>query len=174
MPLKTLLQTFRPSFLILSLVSVFLGFSSAFATQASIDTLTVLVILIGAVSAHISVNTFNEYVDYKSGLDFLTHKTAFSGGSGTLPQEPAMARTVLASGLLSLALTIAIGIFFLHQYGNQILPVGLVGVLLIISYSPWLNRLPLLCLIAPGLGFGFLWSPALMCSYAAHSPHRPC
>ena len=156
MTLKVLLQTFRPTFLILSFVCVFLGFSTAFSTQEPLNLLTVFLILIGAISAHISVNALNEYVDYKSGLDFITTKTAFSGGSGALPGQPKMAGAALTSGLIALALTIGIGIVFTLEYGTQILPIGITGVLLIISYSPWLNRSPFLCLIAPGLGFGIL------------------
>jgi len=156
MPLNVLLQTFRPSFLILSFVCVFLGFSTAFSTQTPINFLIVALILIGAISAHISVNTLNEYADYKSGLDFITTKTAFSGGSGALPEQPKMANAVLISGLVALALTIGIGIFFIYAYGTHILPIGIAGILLIISYTPWLNRSPFLCLIAPGLGFGVL------------------
>ena len=151
-----LLQTFRPSFLILSVVCVFLGFSTAFSAEASINNSTALLILIGAISAHISVNTLNEYADYKSGLDFLTIKTAFSGGSGALPAQPTMAGAVLISGLVALTITIAIGIFFIHEHGIHILPIGLTGILLIIGYTPWLNRSPLLCLFSPGLGFGIL------------------
>ena len=156
MTLKVLLQTFRPTFLILSFVCVFLGFSTAFSTQEPLNLLTVFLILIGAISAHISVNALNEYVDYKNGLDFITTKTAFSGGSGALPSQPKMAGAALTSGLIALALTIGIGIVFTLEYGTQILTIGIAGVLLIISYSPWLNRSPFLCLIAPGLGFGIL------------------
>lgn len=156
MPLKVLLQTFRPTFLILSFVCVFLGFSTTFSTQEPLNLVTVFLILIGAISAHISVNTLNEYADYKSGLDFITTKTAFSGGSGALPGQPKMAGATLISGLIALALTIGIGIVFILEYGTHILPIGIAGVLLIISYSPWLNHSPFLCLIAPGLGFGIL------------------
>ncbi|MBQ0718912.1 MAG: prenyltransferase [Gammaproteobacteria bacterium] len=156
MSLKILLQTFRPSFLILSFACVFLGFSTTVSTQTPINITAVLLILVGALSAHISVNTLNEYADYKSGLDFLTKKTAFSGGSGALVQQPKMATAVLVSGLVALTLTIIIGLFFIREYGAQILPIGIAGVLLIISYTPWLNRSPFLCLIAPGLGFGVL------------------
>ena len=31
---------------------------------------------------------------------------------------------------------------------------GLLGIAIIIAYTRWINRLPWLCLIAPGLGFG--------------------
>jgi len=37
-----------------------------------------------------------------------------------------------------------------------IFPIGLVGILIIITYTQWLNRHPFLCLVAPGLGFGSL------------------
>jgi len=156
MTLKVPLQAFRPTFLILSFVCVFLGFSTALSTQEPFKLLTVFLILIGAISAHISVNAPNEYVDYKSGLDFITTKTAFSVGSGALPGQPKMAGATLISGLIALALTIGIGFVFILEYGAHILPIGIAGVLLIISYSPWLNRSPFLCLIAPGLGFGIL------------------
>lgn len=45
--------------------------------------------------AHVSVNTFNEYLDFKSEPDLITKKIPFSGGSGALPQTPEMAGTVL-------------------------------------------------------------------------------
>jgi len=35
-------------------------------------------------------------------------------------------------------------------------PVGVAGLLLIVTYTGWINRHPILCLIAPGIGFGFL------------------
>ena len=72
MLLKTIFRSTRPSFLI----------------------------VIGAVSAHISVNMLNEYFDFKSGLDLKTEITAFSGGSGALPDNPEMAGTILIIGLV--------------------------------------------------------------------------
>ena len=106
--------------------------------------------------SHISVNTFNEYFDFQSGLDLKTEKTPFSGGSGALPDNPEMANVVLTVSLVSLLLTIFIGIYLIMQRGTLILPIGFVGVVLIMTYTQWLNRFPFLCLIAPGLGFGVL------------------
>ena len=40
--------------------------------------------------------------------------------------------------------------------GLGILPVGILGIVLIIAYTRWINKNPYLCLIAPGLGFGLL------------------
>jgi len=112
--------------------------------------------MLGAISAHIGVNALNEYYDFKSGLDLRTEKTPFSGGSGALPANPGVAGLTLIVGLASLVLTIAVGIYFVLERGIHVLPIGLVGVGLIITYTQWINRLPLLCLIAPGLGFGVL------------------
>lgn len=156
MLLKTVLKSTRPSFLILSPICVFLGLSTSLATQPQVNIFILFLIFIGAISAHISVNMLNEHFDFKSGLDLTTEKTAFSGGSGALPGNPKMANAILIIGLVSLMLTIIIGIYLILERGIQILPIGIVGVVLIITYTQWLNRFPILCLIAPGLGFGIL------------------
>lgn len=156
MKLKTVFQSMRPSFLVLSPVCVFLGLATSLTAGVAIDSLLFFLILIAAISAHISVNTFNEYFDFKSGLDLITKKTNFSGGSGALPSHPEMAKVILNVGLLSLNVTVIIGVYLILEQGIQILPIGIVGVVLIITYTQWLNRSPFLCLIAPGLGFGVL------------------
>ncbi|WP_246046933.1 prenyltransferase [Colwellia ponticola] len=158
--LKTLLKTMRPAFLVLTLACVFLGFCTAFATGVSIDSLLFILVLVGALCAHISVNMLNEYHDFHSGLDFKTQRTPFSGGSGALPSHPRIATIVLWFGLLTLLMTTAIGIYFIINMGSvigtTILPIGMVGLIIIITYTKWLNRMPLLCLFAPGVGFGLL------------------
>ena len=156
MQIKTTIQATRPSFLILTPICIFLGLSSALANECKIELSVFFLVLMGATFAHVSVNTLNEYDDFKSGLDLKTDKTAFSGGSGALPENPDMAKSVYILGLVSLLVTITIGLYLIIKYGIQILPFGVVGVMLIISYTQWLNRFPLLCLLAPGLGFGVL------------------
>ncbi|MFT7229186.1 MAG: 1,4-dihydroxy-2-naphthoate octaprenyltransferase [Methylophilaceae bacterium] len=49
-----------------------------------------------------------------------------------------------------------IGFYFIAVRGSQILPIGLIGSVLVVTYTKWVNRIPLLCLIAPSLGFGVL------------------
>jgi 1,4-dihydroxy-2-naphthoate octaprenyltransferase len=147
----------RPPFLILAPVCAFLAISVvAYQSPTSITFLKVLLVVIGAIAAHISVNTFNEYFDFKSGLDFKTMKTPFSGGSGALPASPGKARIALLEGIISAAVVIVIGIYIMLTSTSQILPLGLLGLLIIITYTVWLNRIPFLCLIAPGIGFGSL------------------
>jgi 1,4-dihydroxy-2-naphthoate octaprenyltransferase len=110
----------------------------------------------GAIAAHISVNMLNEYHDFSSGLDLKTNRTPFSGGSGALPNNPNSAKSVFICGMLSLLLTIVIGMYFVMTISTTILPIGLVGLVIIVTYTQWLNRLPLLCLISPGIGLGIL------------------
>ncbi len=155
--IKTLLLSIRAPFLILTPICVFLGVSIVLNSKSAIDISMLLLVFSGALFAHISVNTFNEYLDFKSGLDLITKRTPFSGGSGALVQNPQMLGAVLNIGILSLILTLSIGIFFLWKHGISILPIGLLGAFLIISYTSWINKHPLLCLIAPGFGFGFLF-----------------
>ena len=144
----------RLPFLTLTVASVFLGICTSLQTRADISFYEMLLVLAGAIAAHISVNTFNEYFDFGSGLDAQTVKTPFSGGSGALIDEPAAAGAVLCLAVITLGIAILIGVYFIYSRGPLILPIGIVGVLIILSYTQWLNRYPLLCLLAPGVGFG--------------------
>jgi 1,4-dihydroxy-2-naphthoate octaprenyltransferase len=147
----------RPPFLLLALACVLLGVASAFYSSTSaLNVFHIFLTFLGGLAAHISVNALNEYADFKSGLDFKTPKTPFSGGSGTLPARPEMARTALLTGLITLAIVGVIGIYFLLVKGWGLLPIGLLGMLVIYIYTIWFTRVPLLCLVAPGLGFGIL------------------
>ena len=152
----TVLQTFRLPFLVLTPVSVLLGASIALASHTPVDNVMIALVLAGAVAAHISVNALNEYHDFSSGLDLQTSRTAFSGGSGALPEHPEAAPAVLIAGLLSLLATMTIGGSIIVIAGKSILPIGIAGIVLVVTYTQWINRSPLLCLIAPGTGFGIL------------------
>jgi 1,4-dihydroxy-2-naphthoate octaprenyltransferase len=63
-------------------------------------------------------------------------------------------QNALIFGLVCLGLTAAIGIVFWAVWGWAILPLGLLGIITIVAYTPWITKHPYLCLIAPGLGFG--------------------
>lgn len=154
--LKILMQSMRMPFLILTLACVFLGASVVIAKQTTLNLPLLALALLGALLAHISVNTLNEYFDFKSGLDFETIKTPFSGGSGALPQNPEMVGVVLTVAIISSTALLMIGSFFVWQYGAGIVPIGLAGMVIIATYTSWINKYPFSCLLAPGFGFGFL------------------
>jgi len=133
---------------------VLLGAAAALHAGASIDVTDFSLVMIGALLAHASVNLLNEYEDYASGLDAMTERTPFSGGSGTLPAHPELASVARAAGIGTLVGTMAIGAYFVAVHGWGLLPLGLLGVVVIASYTSWITHNWLACLIAPGLGFG--------------------
>lgn len=154
MLLNSVLMSMRPSFLVLAPVCVLLGVASALIRQGFVMVPDLLVVFVGAVAAHISVNTLNEYQDFQSGLDAQTSRTPFSGGSGSLVRNPEAANAVRLAAMCSLAVTVLAGGYLLVRHGLAILPLGALGVVIILTYTRWLNRQPWLCLIAPGLAFG--------------------
>jgi 1,4-dihydroxy-2-naphthoate polyprenyltransferase len=148
------LRATRPTFLSLTPVCVLIGIGAALQSHARISITDCVLVFIGALLAHISVNLLNEYDDFRSGLDSLTVRTPFSGGSGSLPLHPEAATATRMFGIITLLASGGIGLYFVIEKGVTLLPLGLIGLLLVIAYTPLLTRRPLLCLFAPGLGFG--------------------
>jgi 1,4-dihydroxy-2-naphthoate octaprenyltransferase len=147
----------RPQFLVLTPMCVCVGVGTAAWVKGGLGNLPwgyVILAFIGALCAHIATNVLNDYFDYKSGLDLKTKPTPFSGGSGILPQGLMTPKNCLVFGLAALGLTVVIGNVFWAVWGWAILPLGLLGIITILAYTPWITKRPFLCLIAPGLGFG--------------------
>ena len=151
---NAVIRSMRPPFLLLSISVVCLGSALAWYAGAYWSNGLFSLIMLGALAAHASVNLLNEAYDARSGLDNLTQRTAFSGGSGSLQNTPQALKWVEALGYIMLGVVISIGLFFIYLRGWGLLPLGLLGILVVVSYTPKLTRSPWLCLIAPGLGFG--------------------
>lgn len=154
--LKVIFGVARVNFLTLALVCVALAAALSWYETQQLVLLNLMLVVGLALAALTSVNAFNEYFDFRSGLDFLTEKTPFSGGSGTLVKHPDKAGVALAVALSSLLLVVGLGLWFVWQLGWQLLLIGVPGVLIIYAYTQYINRSPLLCLLAPGVGFGLL------------------
>jgi len=155
--MKNVIGVMRPNFLILAVSCVFLGLAAAVWTGFEIGVLSAVLCFIGGVLAHGAVNAFNEYEDIKSGLDLVTQRTPFSGGSGTMVDDPVRkAPLALWTAIVCSVICIAIGVYFYSIHGWPILVMGAVGLILIGIYTPVLNHMPVLCLVAPGFGFGTL------------------
>lgn len=152
--LSLALGSARPAFLLLTPACLLTGIGAAVYGGAEIDYLVVVLIVIAAISAHASVNLLNEYSDFKSGLDFKTQKTPFSGGSGILPAYPELSSRVLALGVLFLLITTGIGLYLAWQINYWLIAFGLAGVMIILIYTRWINRWPWICMVTPGLAFG--------------------
>jgi 1,4-dihydroxy-2-naphthoate octaprenyltransferase len=144
----------RPNFLVLAPLCAGLGVAVAWQQGSPPALLDTLLVLIGALLAHAAVNLLNEYEDFVSGLDLITRRTPFSGGSGALPDVPSAARRVLMAALGTLGLVVGIGLYFLWLRGLPMLVLGAAGVVLVLTYTRWITRSPIICLLAPGLGFG--------------------
>jgi len=159
MKLTAIIPSFRVPFLILAPICVLLGASMSYSAQSAVDYSLLAIAMLGAIFAHIAVNTLNEYQDYNSGLDLKTVRTPFSGGSGLLCQKPELLPLVKIAAIVTTFLTFLIGVYFIALHGLAIItlvPMGLLGLAIIISYTKWINKHPLICLIAPGLCFGLL------------------
>src|SRR5512137_1816250 len=145
-----ILGPMRPPFLILAPACALAGIGVGFwRSDGQINWWFAALCILGAIAAHISVNAFNEYFDFKSGLDAKTQRTPFSGGSGTLQARADMARPALAMAWGTLGITALSGLYFVILRGPAILPLGILGLALLYIYTPWLTRSPLLCLVAP-------------------------
>jgi len=62
----------------------------------------------------------------------------------------------LGLAIAALVIVALIGVYFMMVWGWSLLPLGLLGILVIFAYTPWLAQNAFACLIAPGLGFGTL------------------
>ena len=144
----------RPQFLILSLVLAFLGTSIAWH-DGSFQLGYAVLAFIGLLLAHISVQAFNDYFDYRSGIDLETKRTPFSGGTGVLPAALLSPRQVFWLGAGSFLFIIPIGVFFVITSGWLLLPLLLVAGGLIALYTPVILKMhwPEW---SPGLGLGIL------------------
>ncbi|HPO62792.1 MAG TPA: prenyltransferase [Candidatus Kapabacteria bacterium] len=106
----------RVNFLLLAVVLVLIGIALAvkfpIPNGADLSVLNIILMLIGNVLAHASVNMINDYFDYKTKIDFETPKTPFSGGSGMLIKGLTKPKEVFWVGTIIMLIALAIGIYF--------------------------------------------------------------
>lgn len=148
-----LLET-RPQFLILSIVLGFTGTCIAWY-DGSFNIWEALLATFGLILTHMSVNSINDYFDYRSGIDKVTVITPFSGGSGMIRAGRLTLHEVLWVGIVTLSLAVPVGIYFILTKGWLLLPLLVVAALCIVLYSPLILK----CHWpewSPGLGLGIL------------------
>lgn len=150
------LPAIRAPFLLLAPICVFLGLSISHYHHVEFQLVSFILTLIAALFSAIAVNCLNEYQDFHSGLDLITTPTPFSGGSGLLKTSPHLASNVLKIANFAATIVLLVGLYFTLVIGSKVIPLGMLGAVIIFTYTKWLNKTPFLCLIAPGLGFGLL------------------
>ncbi len=156
---KVWMTQIRANFLVLAVFLVVIGLAFALkypsANGSSFSGFHAVLLIIGVVLSHISVNLFNEYSDFKSKIDFSTPKTPFSGGSSMLIKGLTQPRKVFIVGVTTLLIALAIGIYFTLVSHWIVIVISLFGAFSVLFYTNFLTKYTLGELFA-GLSLGSL------------------
>lgn len=149
----------RAPFLILSVFLVLIGLALSIKYPLQLagefSYFHAILLIVGVVSSHISVNLFNEYSDYFTKIDFRTNRTPFSGGSGMMTSGKSNPSTVLWVAIITLIFSLIIGLYFSITANWVILVFALIGAISIVFYTNFFARYMLGELFA-GLALGSL------------------
>jgi 1,4-dihydroxy-2-naphthoate polyprenyltransferase len=166
---KGIITIVRLPFLILALILGILGAGVAWYESkrfgSPFDLGYAFLATFGLLLAHGAVNIFNEYFDCRSGLDYRTRRTQFSGGSGAIPRGLLTTREALWLGIGCFFLIIPIGVFFTLMKGWMLVPLLVLAALLIVLYTPLILKMGY-PEWSPGLGLGIL---PVMGAYFVHT-----
>jgi len=169
MTFKGIVTVIRVPFLILALILGILG--SAVAWYESIrygspfNIWYAILATLGLLIAHAAVNIFNDYFDARSGLDYKTSRTPFSGGSGAVPRGLLTIQQSLWLGIACFVLLVPIAVFFILKTGWMLLPLLMLAMFLIVFYTPLILKMGY-PEWSPGLGLGIL---PVMGAYFVHT-----
>ncbi|MCB8999090.1 MAG: prenyltransferase [Bacteroidales bacterium] len=156
---KVWMAQIRAPFLILSVFLVLIGLALSLKypmhLSEDFNYFHAILLVIGVVSSHISVNLFNEYSDYFTRIDFKTVRTPFSGGSGMMTSGKSKPGAVLTVAIITLIFSLIIGIYFSLVSNWIILLFAFLGTISIVFYTNFLARYMLGELFA-GLALGSL------------------
>src|ERR671914_1900999 len=129
------LRAIRVKFLLASLFASGNGMALALWKYSSFDLNYALLTIAGVFSLHASIDLLNDYWDYKRGIDKITKRTKFSGGSGVIPENLLSPKTVYRAAILFLLVGILVGCFFVVVRGPIIALILIFAVLAIFFYS---------------------------------------
>ena len=129
------MRAIRIRFLLASVIAVSNGVAIAFWKTGAITFSYGILTLAGVICLHISVDLLNDYWDYKRGIDKITKRTKFSGGTGVLTDNILNPRVVYGVGILFLVLGTLIGTFFVVIRGITIAVILVFAVFAIYFYS---------------------------------------
>jgi len=154
--LGTLVSITRANFLPLTIVIVFAGLAASFYAHRTFNGIDALLVLLGALLTHASVNAFNNYFDYRSGIDARTTKTPFSGGIETIVKGSAKAGSALLVATSSFVGAALVGGYFLSRMFSVLMPLVAYGAIAIVLYTPVLAKVHGLSELVAGSGFGLM------------------
>lgn len=137
------LKQTRANFLFLAVFLNAIGIGLAYKylpAGSHLQIIDIVLITLGTVAAHISVNLFNEYSDYRTGIDLNTNRTPFNGGSGMLVQGLTSPSAVLGAAIGTLLFSLSIGIYYsITSHWFLFLIIG-IGALSIVGYTDVLAK----------------------------------
>ena len=128
-------RAIRIRFLLASVIAVSNGLAISFWKTGSIDPLYAALTYVGVVFLHASVDLLNDYWDHRRGIDNLTTRTKFSGGTGVLPEKLLTPKAVYSAGLVFLILGASVGAYFVAVRGITIAVILGFAVVAIYFYS---------------------------------------
>jgi 1,4-dihydroxy-2-naphthoate octaprenyltransferase len=134
-PLSDWLRAVRLRFILSSIIAVFLGLSIVYAETGQIDVFFAILTFAGVIFLHVSIDLLNDYWDYSKGIDQITKRTKFSGGTGVLPTGLLEPRLVYLVGLLFLVLGSLIGGYFVIVRGPVVAAILGVAVFSVYTYT---------------------------------------
>ncbi|NMB76069.1 MAG: prenyltransferase [Myxococcales bacterium] len=137
--LKVWLNQIRAPFLVLPVLLCLVGGALAWR-DGVLDVPRLLLCMLGTLLAHVAVNLFNEHSDHRTGIDFRTQRTPFSGGSGTLQAGLNTPRAVYLAAVGTLLAALAIGVYLALTSGPELFVLIVIGGLATVFYTTHLTR----------------------------------
>jgi 1,4-dihydroxy-2-naphthoate octaprenyltransferase len=122
----------RVKFFVAGIPAVILGAALAYYWAGSFNPVNFTLSLIGVILAMIGTYTFNEYYDFKSGVDVIVpreHITPFNAGSRILPSGSLKPESAFKAGFVAWILYSIIAVYFTFSVGWVIVPLSLVGLI---------------------------------------------
>ena len=111
------------------------GLLYAYLVYNQFNIIDALLTYIGVIFLHASVDIFNDYWDYKRGIDTTTKRTKFSGGTGVLPEKKLNPAIAYKAGFFCMVIGLVIGGYFVIHSGLIIAVILTVAILSIYFYS---------------------------------------
>ena len=128
-------RVIRVRFLLASVIAVSAGLALNWWQNSAISPFEAALTFAGVMELHASVDLFNDYWDFKRGIDTRTKRTPMSGGTGVLPEGLLTPSAVYRAGIAFLVIGTAIGGYFVFTDGVVIAAILGFAVLSIYFYS---------------------------------------
>ena len=110
-------RVIRIRFLLASVIAVSVGLAITWWHSSNVTVIDAILTMAGVLALHASVDLFNDYWDFRRGIDTATKRTKMSGGSGVLPEGLLKPRQVYAGGIIFLVIGTIIGVYFVITDG---------------------------------------------------------